>query len=440
MAPDIKFDSNRIMFETETLGTIEIRHIKIGDLVFIEENLGKAKNEREFVCRLMQNQLYLPKIEYHYFAKISNNELRKISRKFIKENSYFFDHFNETSDEDFFDNFTKAIQKHQDAEKKKLEESLAPLGKTFDNFLMQYEPLIGRSLIPDSFISDLSKSVAAISNQWKESYEGISESMRPMIEQIAASASVIEKSFKPQIELWQSWADQNKKIFENVRSQWDSFQAKYSISEAAAIRILKKYKWFIAPSLSITFVFEVVRIGRKKGNRRREIKELFVSFFCSDNYRELETLINGWKSNSLFKPRIKIFRDCVHGLISAKASCNASNYVLPALIAQIDGIQQEYMEKRGLTLASKGKWKDASGKEIDWKSWYKSQTANQDMMDIANDIFLNILFQKSQRGKPLETPFTFNRHKIMHGENVSYGRIDNTLRAFLLLDFLASLK
>jgi len=56
--------------------------------------------------------------------------------------------------------------------------------------------------------------------------------------------------------------------------------------------------------------------------------------------------------------------------------------------------------------------------------------------ELANEVFLNILFQGSQRGEPLKTPFTFNRHKIMHGEYVKYGRIDNTIRAFLILDFL----
>jgi hypothetical protein len=440
MAPDITFDSNRINLESDTLGSIELRHIRLGDLVFIEQNIDKIKDEKEFVCRLMHNQMYSPKLDYSDFVKISDNELRIIAREFIKENSRFFDHFKETSDADFYANFRNSIKKHLDEEKKKLEESLAPLGRTFDNFLKHYEPLIGRSLIQDSFVSELSRSAAAISKQWTESVARIAESMRPAIEQIAASASAIENLVKPQIESWQRWADQNKRLFENIRSQWDSFQTKYSISEAEAIRILKKHKWFVSPSLPIAFVFEVVRIGKKKGNRRSEINGLFVSYFCSDNYRELETLINSWKSNPLFKPRMKIFRDCIHGLKRAKAGCNPSNYVLPTLIAQIDGIQQEYMEKRGLTLASKGKWKDASGKEIDWKTWYKAQTANQDMMDVANDIFLNILFQKSQRGKPLETPFTFNRHKILHGENVSYGRIDNTLRAFLLLDFLASLK
>jgi len=36
--------------------------------------------------------------------------------------------------------------------------------------------------------------------------------------------------------------------------------------------------------------------------------------------------------------------------------------------------------------------------------------------------------------------FQFSRHKIMHGEDLQFGTIDNVIRAFLLLDFLANLK
>jgi hypothetical protein len=115
---------------------------------------------------------------------------------------------------------------------------------------------------------------------------------------------------------------------------------------------------------------------------------------------------------------------------NAKDKCNPSNFVIPTLIAQIDGIRIEFMDQNGLSFWTKDKV---------WKRWFEGQTSNQELLDLANDIFLNILFQKSQPGKPLETPFTFSRHKIMHGEYLRYGRIDNTIRAFLILDFLATL-
>jgi len=127
---------------------------------------------------------------------------------------------------------------------------------------------------------------------------------------------------------------------------------------------------------------------------------------------------------------MKIFRDCISALRSARSGSNPSNLVLPTLIAQIDGIKTEFMKQKGL-----------SDEQIqrNWKAWLKCQTSSQRLLSAANDVLVSILFQKSLPGKPLEIPFTFSRHKIMHGEQYRYGRIDNTMRAFLILDFLAAL-
>lgn len=53
-----------------------------------------------------------------------------------------------------------------------------------------------------------------------------------------------------------------------------------------------------------------------------------------------------------------------------------------------------------------------------------------------NDIFLNVLFQKTMPGEDYKTSIHFSRHKILHGENFRYGRKDYTMRCFMILDFL----
>jgi hypothetical protein len=55
---------------------------------------------------------------------------------------------------------------------------------------------------------------------------------------------------------------------------------------------------------------------------------------------------------------------------------------------------------------------------------------------IGEYLLLEILFQEAFQGQDLTIPSTFSRHKILHGEYINYGRIDNTIRAFLILDFL----
>ena len=160
------------------------------------------------------------------------------------------------------------------------------------------------------------------------------------------------------------------------------------------------------------------------------MNRLFVDYFSSGNFRNLENLVNGWKANKIFRPRMKIFRDCVFIMRNTKGKKhNPSNVVLPTLIAQIDGIRIKFMNQHGLSFNSKQRV---------WKNFYKTQTSNQKLLSLANDIFLNLLFQTSQAGQPLKVPFIFNRHKIMHGEYIRYGSISNAIRAFLILDFLAT--
>lgn len=119
--------------------------------------------------------------------------------------------------------------------------------------------------------------------------------------------------------------------------------------------------------------------------------------------------------------------------------------MLPTIIAQIDGFLTDYLDSKNISydcayddFIQNGKVKKIGRKSQFKKSSSKAFTSSLD--DLANDIFLNILFQQSQKGKPLKTPFNFNRHKIMHGENVKYGRKDYLIRSFLLIDFLVSLK
>ena len=143
----------------------------------------------------------------------------------------------------------------------------------------------------------------------------IVESLRLAIEQCQLTARIVSEYLAPQINFWQNWVEQNREIFDTYRKLWQTFQEQYKITEQEAIQILRKYKWFITPSLPLTFIFEVVKIGRRKGNQRKAINRLFIDHFSSNNFENLEKLVDGWETNEIFKPRMKIFRDCILSLI-----------------------------------------------------------------------------------------------------------------------------
>lgn len=390
-----KSKKSNIESYSNTFGDIELRPIQVRDLEFLDGLLKEVKESKVFVVELLHHQLVNSEIPFSKFERLPSEELRGIARDFMKCRKYLFKHFEETTESEFFQNFREAIIKHK-------EEVIERL----------YRPILKYFFIPKGEYSKLFK-------QLIETRERIEETLKPVIAQ-----------FLSQIESCQRWIEEHEELFKSNIIYWQNFETQFKIPKEEAFQILWKYKWLISPNTPAIFIFKVIEIGRKKGNQRGAINKLFVNYYSSNNSAELENLVECWNENEIFKSRIKIFRDCISTLRMKGNHFNPSNLVIPTLIAQIEGILKEFMKK--MELSWKRKWKE------DWDKLLKEQNSNQ-LYEVANDIFLDILFQKSIPGKPLENPFTFNRHKIMHGEYIKYGRIDNTIRAFLILDFLENI-
>lgn len=301
------------------------------------------------------------------------------------------------------------------------------------------------------FTINLSPLITAASEatQWVGKMTQFSVATQQLAENIANQILDVVKPFETFIEYFQLTENIVNQILDVMKPFKRSIEylqdliEKYRVTEDEATRILNKYKWPISPSMPLGFMFEVIELDRQGGNQRGAINKLFVDYFSTNDFEQLSELIETWKPSPLFEPRMKIFRDCVAALKLASGKYNASNIVLPTLIAQIDGILTEYMGQKQIpryTLTRRGRIRQ----DRQWKSKFRAQTVNQYFSDaslaLANDILLDVLFQTALPGQPLKTPFTFNRHKVMHGEYTQYGRIDNTLRAFLILDFLSELQ
>jgi len=332
------------------------------------------------------------------------------------------------------------MNNNQNNKQKKRPEKISYFWQTLELSIKAIEDFTKRNEFitkQPEYTENLKRYLTNLANDLKKSRINIDKAIHILINQMKEFEHV-SNYLQLSINNYYKWIDKNKAIFDAFNLLWENFQKEYRIRKQEAIRVLKKYKWFITPSITNKFIFEVVRIGRKRGNHRKEMNDLFINYFTSNDYSKLEEIVNNWKKNTIFKPRMKIISDAVTVLKNADRKYNAANLIIPSLIAQIDGIQQDFMKKNGLIPKGR-KWKDKKGKEVKKSDFFIKLTKGQDIMEPANDIFLNILFQKAQPGEPLETPFTFNRHKIMHGECTTYGRKDNTIRTFLILDFLATL-
>jgi len=437
---DLTDKRKNLEIQTTRFGLIRIRSLRVKDHLNIPTIL-KIKDNKEFSQKFVFNQIIEPILTFEDFKKIPDDELKEIIRKIVAYEKGLTEYFIEKPEIDFFENFKGSVKDYFDNSEQKMRDALAPILSSLHtvqhDFLQNFKPIVFpvQPAIPVFSVPTLPKMIDL--PQMGPLYE-ITEGLQ---KQFQITSEYIQQILTPQVQLWQSFAEQNQKIFENFIKPFERFQEslrKIKITFDQANKILKKYKWFISPSLPIEFFGAVVRIhrGRKRG-RQHKINHLFVEYFTNNNYEELMAMVEGWKDNPLFKPRIKIFRDCVKILQNSKGKYNPSNVVLPTLIAQIDGILADYVEMKGITHNGR-KWKDPSGKTIKNRDeGYKSLSVSQEYIsELPNYILLEILFQAAWRGQELNIPSTFSRHKIMHGEYITYGRIENTIRAFMILDFL----
>lgn len=440
-------NSRNTKTKSETLGDIELKYVSYGDTIEFVKILQEAPKDKDFVAKILFHQLVKPEISFGDFQKISDVELEALAKAFVKNENHTFKYFQDTGD--YFKDFKQALvvghEKHIEELRKTFEPIIKSAQETLTAFSKNYASVIQQAIDGTSYIQESMRGLAEVAKQASDTQRRLFESIKPAVEQYQATAKIIAESLRPQIDFWQKWTEQNKRVFDSFSNYWADFQKTYNIAEQKAVGVLQKYKWFITPSFPMPFIFEVVKLDKKKGRQDKAVNGLFIKYFEAKNWQNLEGMVNDWKNKPLLKKRYKILADCVEVVkIASKKGVNEANVVLPTLITQIDGALTDYLNSKNIRWdCDYDDWIDGKTgkvKKIGRKTQFKNskpKVLTTQLDDLANDIFLNILFQRSQKGKPLATPFSFNRHKIIHGESIKYGRKDYLIRAFMVLDLFA---
>jgi len=433
---------NNTELKLEGFGEIELKFVSIGDWSEFLKIISKYKNlgSKDATQEIIYHQLIKPKINMAEFKLLSDSDLIKISRAFVeKHRDCEFKYFNDTGN--FFNDFINAIKTANEKQNEELKRNFESVIKALCAFNKDYGSVIQGATF---YINKSLLGISKFAEQFKGVQLKLAELLKPMVE--GCQSFVHQIGFlRPQIDFWQKWTEQNKSIFNNVEKFWANFQQEYKIAEQKATCVLKRYKWFIAPDMPINLVFKIVKLAETKGRHDKQINSLFINYFSANNWHNLEQMVIKWRTSPLLKKRMNILLDCIKALKKTKSrNINLPNIILPTLIAQIDGFLTDYLKSKNISWDVNYddfnlKNKTKIGRKTQFKR-HKSIMLDVQFDELANHVFLNILFQKSQKGKPLKTPFNFNRHKIMHGENIEYGRKDYLIRAFLVMDFLVSLK
>ncbi len=285
-------------------------------------------------------------------------------------------------------------------------------------------------------------------NEFKDSLSlEIGESVKKALQNIYAPLLTI-KTISERI------SDNNKAMFQNIRNlsaqiervskelsvnmqplfeMLQKVQEEYNIAEKDAVRCMEKYKWFISPNMPPSLIYEVYKLSFKKGNQLKAVNLLFEEYLFANNFQGLDDLVEDWNGR-LDSRRYKIIKDVFFVIKRADKNINITNVVLPALIVQAEGILKDRINF--------WTWNNKKNGYREIKEAYKSFKSNilrKELQDLGDRIILDYLFQNSYVGIPLQNPFQFNRHKILHGEARNYGKKNYLVRIIMVIDYLIGL-
>lgn len=128
---------NNTRLSLRGLGDIEIKYISFGDTKNFLKILGNKKlTDKQFVQRILRNQLLKPKLTLRKLEQISTPDLLAIANAFVRNEKHTFQYLKETGN--FFYDFRFAIKTYEENKLKQFAVSFKPLiidiQKTFMSF------------------------------------------------------------------------------------------------------------------------------------------------------------------------------------------------------------------------------------------------------------------------------------------------------------------
>lgn len=385
---------------------IIVRHINVGDIgPILRVYCDGALNDKETVAKILHHQVITPKLQEEDVLVYPRRVIKQWATEFATKDRSLSGHFK--SGGDSISRFLLAVERFQ-----------AELNEQMRSISDSARATLGNiNLVFQNFA--LLKTFAQQNKVWVEQAQRFAESMLP---------SILE----------------HKRLTEQFQKSWFVSDRKYKADLKTIKPYLMKYKWLISPSMPAANVDLLADAVRERKVSAKEFNALFLDYFTKDNWTNTEEMVTDWKPGSISSARLRILRHCIQVLqADPKGKYNPCYAVLPALIAQIDGVVTDYLESKGVVFKSSFRKSKATPKGAPKRKDALRQALAKGPYDDGAEpgryLLLDILFQTAYMGVPLSIAFNFNRHKIMHGENLNYGRKDYVARCILILDFLAHL-
>lgn len=407
----IELVNRSIVIKNITLGTLELRPIFDDDLNYLLKNINEGLDGESLCKGFIINQLNSPKISIENLNDLNQPEIKNILERYLKCNN--MDEYFNFSDNTVYDDFKDGVIAYREHIVKLFENNYDKMVDSIRNSLNSLKiyggledyilntqiasmQLMANNLGVSQVVENLkhmaditspinpfnnsaiSQAMTAVDtakkmvnsvvepnmvaiSQTLSSMDAMSEIIKDLDSifnnSAISQAAMILNAIQPQISFWNDWLNNNRQIFkfyEDSNSFWKNVRERYNISKKKALTCIKKYNWFISPSMDPSIVHNIVSICKSDSKSKwGDINHVFYDYFLENDCENLDLFVDNWSSNPIFEGRMKIIRDCVEIIKNHPKNVNSSNLVVPVLIYQIDGIQMEFMNQRGLKVDKK---------------------------------------------------------------------------------------
>ncbi len=113
-----------------------------------------------------------------------------------------------------------------------------------------------------------------------------------------SQAAMILNAIQPQISFWNDWLNNNRQIFkfyEDSNAFWKNVRKHYNISKKKALTCIKKYNWFISPSMDPSIVYNIVSVCKSDSKSKwGDINHVFYDYFLEDDCEKLNLFVDNW--------------------------------------------------------------------------------------------------------------------------------------------------
>jgi hypothetical protein len=272
-------------------------------------------------------------------------------------------------------------------------------------------------------VLDTQKILTSITEPLREMQQSIASS-------VAAHASSLGELYKPILAditavnyAFSSLASSD--VFQKLRAELEE--------DEDTVKAFNASGWPISPSMPPSLKDSVRQLHSQ--GRTRYVSAKIIGHFKRNGHQALQSMVDSWATHPLFKSRVHIIREALRAHVEKRYTLS-----VPALLPQVEGVLIEYVVQNGIDVKL-GKIQDVYERVIgdpldyDMSTWVVASTL---LYQLQTSTYLFSDF-RSEVTKSINTR-TVSRHTVLHGIAIRYDSAGNSLRAFLLLDALSTLK